>query len=371
MSVPPIARMKRRQWLAAAATTAAATTASLARPGFAQERIESLYLEDDVDRAVKRGVDFLVTLQSKEGAIADRGHAIAMTALSVMAMASLGNAPIEKTPIGDAMRRAVDFVIQDRHQDAQGYFGEQDGSRMYGHGIITLMLTEILGMGATPKQNAMLHDSLVRAIELILAAQKVNKPSTMKGGWRYTPNSSDSDLSVSVWQLMALRSAKNDGLAVPGEAIQDAVRYLRNSSTQSTRQAEPDLSSGFSYTPGQHQPTFTMTSAGLLALQVCGEYDTPLVLSAARWLLEHPPKFSERFFYYGLYYYAQGMHQVGGEYAETAERLTRESLLQEQAANGSWTARNGEERNHGSAYSTCLAILSLSVRYHYLPIYQR
>jgi hypothetical protein len=88
-------------------------------------------------------------------------------------------------------------------------------------------------------------------------------------------------------------------------------------------------------------------------------------------LLEHPPKFNERFFYYGIYYYAQGMHQAGGEFAETADRITRELLVEEQSRDGSWLGRNGEEKNVGAVYSTCLAILSLSVRYHYLPIYQR
>ena len=39
----------------------------------------------------------------------------------------------------------------------------------------------------------------------------------------YTPDSRDSDLSVTIWQLMALRSAKNAGLQVPGKAISDGL----------------------------------------------------------------------------------------------------------------------------------------------------
>ena len=42
-----------------------------------------------------------------------------------------------------------------------------------------------------------------------------------------------------------------------------------------------------------------------------------------------------------------------------------------EASDGAWLARNGEERNVGTVYATSLSILSLSVRYHYLPIYQR
>ena len=87
--------------------------------------------------------------------------------------------------------------------------------------------------------------------------------------------------------------------------------------------------------------------------------------------LQHPPKLHERFFYYGVYYYAQGMHQVGGKFAEKADRLVPEMLLEAQRSDGAWLARGGEERNYGAVYATALAVLSLSVRYHYLPIYQR
>ena len=72
-----------------------------------------------------------------------------------------------------------------------------------------------------------------------------------------------------------------------------------------------------------------------------------------------------------MYYYAQGMYQVGGEAAETAARLTSELLLRLQTSGGHWLSSDGEERNVGIVYATTLAILSLGVRYHYLPIYQR
>jgi hypothetical protein len=344
-----------------------------ARRCVAQESPTTLFLPDDIDRAVASGVDFLVASQSDNGAIADRGHDVAMSALAIMAMASIGTEPVGDTERGRAMRKALSFVVQDRNQDSTGYFGGRDGSRMYGHGIITLMLTEVLGMCESPEENKVIHERLVKAIKLILASQEVPKPDKLNGGWRYTPASRDSDLSISIWQLMALRSAKNDGLDVPGEAIEKALDYLRNSyaSPLNLDGTPRDPVSGFSYTPGTHHPSFAMTAAGLLAMQVCGQYDTPLVKGAAEWLLQHPPKLHERFFFYGIYYYAQGMHQVGGKYAEKADELVPEMLLEAQRNDGAWLARGGEERNYGAVYATALAVLSLSVRYHYLPIYQR
>ncbi len=337
----------------------------------ADEPLSTLYIPDDIDRAVKKGVQYLADTQRDTGALADRNHHVTMTSLAIMAMASIGTQPGDESEWGQVMQRAIDFVLTPKHQDDTGYFGKSDGSRMYGHGIITLMLTEVLGMGASIDQNTRIHKALVPALKLILAAQKVSKPQTHQGGWRYEPRSTDSDLSASVWQLMALRSAKNDGVDVPGEAIDQAVKYLEASYTspRRSRRGTGEVS-GFSYTPGTHQATFTMTSAGLLAMQVCGLYDSPMVAGAAEWLMQNPPQVNERYFFYGIYYYAQGMHQVGGKHAETAAGLVPKLLLDTQHQDGFWKPQR-EENSYGQVYATSLAVLSLSVRYHYLPIYQR
>ena len=223
--------LSRRRWIASIASGALVA----GRQGWCQEalpsgmNLRSLYVPDEIDQAVQRGVKFLLKIQRNDGAIADKSHDVAMTALSVMAMASIGMTPSTSGQRGRAMDRAIELVLDHDHQDARGYFGDSDGSRMYGHGIITLMLTEMLGMGSTREQNGRIHKSLVNAIKLILAAQDVSKPDNLQGGWRYSPSSRDSDLSVSVWQLMALRSAKNDGVDVPGQAIDQAIEFLENS----------------------------------------------------------------------------------------------------------------------------------------------
>jgi hypothetical protein len=347
-----------------------------AAPGNGQQAVaepDSVFRKDEVDISVDRAVEWLRSKQREDGAILDRSHDTTMTALSIMAMASVGVQPRDASPAGQSMQRALEFVLRADRVDEKGYFGDRDGSRMYGHGIITLMLTEMLGMGTSKEQDQLLHDRCQKAIDVILSAQKTRKPVQARGGWRYTPAAADADLSVSVWQLMALRSAKNDGLDVPASAIADAVEYLRRSyASPLDRNGLPEKkASGFCYEPNQNNPTFTMTAAGLLAMQVCGEYESPLTVGAADWLLTHPPQWKERFASYGTYYYAQGMYQRGGEHAETAEKLVREMLLPKQAADGSWTAENGEERNHGAVYSTAMAVLSLSVKYHFLPIYQK
>lgn len=328
---------------------------------------------DEMDAAVARGIKYLVSQQRKDGAITDRGHENAMTALAIMAMASAGHQPADSSPEGVAMARGLKFLLGDGRQDPQGYFGASDGSRMYGHGIVTLMLTEMLGMGADPAMDSKIHDACQKAIDLIVRSQGVKKAANARGGWRYTPDAGDSDLSVSVWQLMALRSAKNDGLDVSSKTIDHAIEYLKRSFTSplDSNGNPREVKNGFSYEPNGGGPSFTMTSAGLLAMQVCGQYDSSLVSGSSDWLLEHPPQWTDRFILYGLYYFAQGMHQRGGNYAEKASKIVSELLLPKQKGNGAWESSGGEEQNAGSVYCTSMAILSLSVKYHYLPIYQR
>ena len=53
------------------------------------------------------------------------------------------------------------------------------------------------------------------------------------------------------------------------------------------------------------------------------------------------------------------------------KRQVQKMLLEKQQGDGSWQAANGEEKNAGRVYATSLAVLSLSVKYHYLPIYQK
>jgi hypothetical protein len=328
---------------------------------------------DNVETAIDRGIDYLLTKQQPDGSIADRSNATAMTALSLMAMASVGDLPTDPTPRGEAMKKALDFILDDKRHTPDGYFGEEDGSRMYGHGIITLMLTELTGMGIDREQEKKLHNKCKMGIDLILASQRMPKSVEFQGGWRYLPNSNDSDLSVSVWQLLALRSAANDQMEVPPESIAQAIAYLERSFTgrrDETGQSM-DEKAGFGYMPGGGSPSFAMTAAGMLAIQICGQYDSPMVLAAQRWLQENPPKREERFFYYAMYYYAQAMHQRGDKAAEDAEKRVVDLLLPLQRGDGRWEADSGEEAGPGAVYATAMSILSLSVRYHFLPIYQR
>ena len=109
--------------------------------------------QDHIDRAIERAIKYLISEQYDRGDVRGainegqkRQNMIAMTSLAIMAMAAVGHQPSDPTPEGKAMHQALEFVLKSSNQ-VQGYYYGADGSRMYGHGITTLMLAEMLGMG--------------------------------------------------------------------------------------------------------------------------------------------------------------------------------------------------------------------------------
>ncbi len=342
-------------------------------------------ISPQVKVAAEKAVAWLIRQQKTAGLIVDeksdsqpkRGdlpsHSAAMTSLALMGLASVGHMPNDPTPEGVACGRALRYVVEGIEPDENGYLGRSDRSRMYGHGIITLMLAEMIGHAPDEATDKRMHDMLKGAVQLILRSQQVPKSEANRGGWRYEPSSSDSDISVSVWQVMSLRAAKNAGFDVPKEAIDSAVAYIKRSyrvERDSNGNPRSDAAA-FSYEPYGGRQTFSTTAAGLLSLQVCGQYDAPEVVGSANWLMKSPPEVNEPWFFYGCYYYAQGMYQRGGDHAATARQKTEQMLISAQSEDGSWYPRNGNEKSAGAVYATSLALLSLSVHHHFLPIYQK
>lgn len=350
----------------------------LTLPALAQE---SPPISPAVKQCVDKACAWLLTQQRAQGCVIDENkseavpqHSGALTALAIMGLSSVGHLPTDPTPEGKAVGKALRFMMDNIVPSADGYLGQSDRSRMYGHGIMTLMYAEMLGMGVDEAMDKALRTRTQRAVDLIVRSQEVVKSEANRGGWRYEPGSPDSDISVSVWQLMALRAAKNAGLEVSKEAVDKAVGYIKRSyrSERDPATGRPlDLESAFSYEPYGGRQTFSTTAAGILSLQVAGQYEAPEVIGGANYLVKNPPSPSEPWFFYGTYYYAQGMYQRGGEQASVARQKTEQMLVELQQANGSWAPRNGNERSAGPVYATALALLSLSVHHHFLPIYQK
>jgi hypothetical protein len=317
--------------------------------------------EQQVDDAIARALDFLARQQQPSGAwvIDSAGEETSATSLAIMAFLAAGHVPGEG-PYGRQLERGIRWVVQ--HQENNGMLvARRSHGPMYSHGISTLMLAEVIGM-VDEADAAATRRALERGVKLILDAQALNKDRRHAGGWRYQADSRDSDLSVTGWQVMALRAAKDVGCDVPREAIEAAVEYVKLCSVRDNR--------GFGYQPGNGQ-TPTLTGCGITCLECCGEHNTREALGGAKYLLDDPLRYDSNYFFYGVYYTGVGMFKMGEPYAERYRQHLINLLLPIQEADGSWQAVHGSERQHGRVYATSLAVLALAVEYRYLPIYQR
>lgn len=320
--------------------------------------------DQTIDPKLRQATSFLLAQQKPRGEFGPP-FSIAMTSLAVLALAACGHQPSEPSPEGRAMRQGIDFILLPENQTKEGYFGRADGSRMYGHGITTLMLAEMVGMGANDQQDARIREKLLLGVQLILRAQAVRKDALNSGGWLYEPDSVGSDLSVTCWQTMALRAAQNAGVEVPKEAVDKVVGYMKRMYQAVPGTTGAKAAGGFGYSSPS---TATSTTAeGLLAMQVCGRYEDRETVTASNHLLAQDLTKTNHY-YYAVYYYAQGMYQRGGKYAEASRRLVPELLLPKQKADGSF---EGEDEGGGKVYTTSMAVLALAVKNHFLPIYQR
>ena len=315
------------------------------------------------DAAIKKALEYLKTHQQADGAWVSGGFgpATSVTSLAVMAFLAAGHVPGEPGPYRESIEKGIRYVLA--HQQSNGLLVAQTShGPMYCHGISTLMLAEVAGMTPDRELSVRVQTALGRAVKLILAAQNVPKSGDQAGGWRYQAHSNDSDISVTGWQLMALRAAKAAGCEVPSSSIDRAIAYLKRCAVKQ--------GGGFGYQPGGG-PNNARTGTGILALEICGEHLTPEAVAGAEYLLKHPPQWSAQYFFYEVYYCPIAMFQMGDKYYLPYQSKLTALLLEHQQADGSWLSDDGNDRNGGRNYCTAMAVLALSVEYRYLPIYQR
>jgi len=321
-------------------------------PEQAQEAGE---ISPELDRAIARGLEFLATQQNADGSFGDGtwGRGVAVTSLAALAYMADGHTP-GRGRYGPIVERALAYVL-DRSQQSGLLADDQAPSPMYGHGFATLFLGEVYGMaGADPALNTRLHETLVKAVRLIERSQNE------EGGWRYNPVPNDADVSVTICQVMALRSARNAGIEVSKAVIDDAVEYVK---------VCQNADGGFRYQQRVGRSAWPRSAAGVATLFYAGQFRDEAIDRGIAYLLRDAMTEAARrrgYYYYGHYYAVQAMFLAGGEAWSTWWPSARDELLQGQTPQGAWP-----DRSVGTAYGTAMALIVLQMPKRYLPIYQK
>jgi hypothetical protein len=310
--------------------------------------VDFVEITPETRRAIERGLAYLASQQDSAGGYsADQpSQAIGVSSLAYLAFMADGNTP-GRGVYEQNVRRGMAYIL--RNTQESGLIALDAGSPMYGHGYATLFLGEVYGMTGDPG----VRDSLRKAVRLITISQN------HEGGWRYNPVPVQADISVTICQIMALRSARNAGISVPKQTIDNAIKYVR---------ACQNEDGGFSYQLNPRGSLFPRSAAGVASLYYAGVYQDDALKRGLDYLMVYradKPTSNTPHYFYGQYYAVQATYLAGGRYWAEWYPAIRDKLLATQQADGSWASQ------HGNVYGTASALLVLQQPNRLLPIYQR
>ena len=356
----------RRRFLAQSAGLAVGLTAARLQAQDRDQLPDGSQSKDMITPAAQAAIDaglrYLARNQADDGSFGSgpyRGN-VAVTSLAALAMMSGGSQP-GRGLYRDQVRKALHYVLD--QDDGRGFLWcKTDTSHgpMYGHGFGTMFLGEIYGMAADKPLRERLRETLRRAVKLIVDTQ--NK----EGGWRYTPGTNEADVSVTICQIMGLRSARNAGFYVPKSTVDRCTTYVKRCQ---------DRDGGFRYQQQGGQSAFARSAAGVVALNCAGIYKGTEVENGLRYLVQTRNQGTgfgrdwHQHYFYGHYYAAQAMWTAGGHYWAEWFPAIRDELIahpERVSREGCWT-----DRRFSNEYATAMACIILQIPNNYLPILQK
>lgn len=316
---------------------------TLSRDVAVQEDGDPAVIPEPVAQAIRRGQEALRARCNNPNRIYyfQQTGGVALGTLALMVDGSVPG----RGPYGREVAIGVDFLLKSAQPTGLIYVDGGGTPQMYNHGLSTLCLAEVWGMTGQPE----ILPVLKRAVDLIVRCQGV------RGSWRYEPKPVDGDISVTVMQVVALRAAQNSGILVPEQTVRDAIRFVKSLS------CEKELGFGY-FSPGSPLPA--RSAAGVISLQLCGEYEAVETKRGLLYLQQQAKKFDGdvQHYFYAQYYAMQAMYQA---------RDSKQWNAWYTAQCKNIMARQPPSGDMGSTVDTAFAILAMGLPYRFLPIYQR
>ncbi len=276
------------------------------------------------------------------------GSTTAATGLALMSFFGAGYT--SKTgPYQTEINRGLDYLISRVRETKYG--GNLTEGTMYAQGIATIALCEAYSMTRDQK----LKKPATLAVQYIVNAQAKN------GGWRYTPGQAG-DITVTTWQIMALKSAEMAGIQVPRKTWREAKKFLDSVQNQSGY---------FGYISAEDQNR-SCTAIGMLARMYTGWHREHEMFNPGHDILHKKgPMKTDAYF---NYYATQVMFHFNDPKTWPAwNKKMRDYLVKTQSKTGhqagSWYFKDKHGDSGGRLYNTCMSIMTLEVYYRFMPLY--
>ena len=306
----------------------------------------------DVDTIYEHGLTWLAAAQADDGSWPGPNAGCGVTGICLMSFLASGEDP-NYGRYAQTIRKAVRYII--RQQDEKtGYLPNS----MYHHGFGMLALSEAYGMvdesllwqGEKPVRS--IAQTLDLAIRCASTAQKKNR----WGGWRYSPDATDADTSVTGAVLMGLFAARNAGMDVPDDTVNAAMEFMRRSTGSDGSVA---YTGGFGGMGG----SMNLTAVSCLVGAVSKTKGTDQYKASLKRLIDNLDAHeSGNYAEYLRYYMAQALYQGDSDAWQKWNAAKVRELRDLQKDNGSFS---------DGTYETGMSLLALALNYRFLPIYER
>ncbi len=314
---------------------------------------------DETEAAVARALAWLAANQESDGSWSlakhegTRGHDAAGTGFALLTFLGRGVKPDDGSPHGGTVSKALKWLVDNAKLNGD----MRVGGNMYDQGIATLALTEAYGLTKDEK----LKDPVQAAVNFIVDAQHED------GGWRYTPKEAG-DLSVSGWQIMALKSAELSGLVISETCLAKARAWLRE------KMVSGPHGGIYGYTANGAAGPPAMQAAGFFCSQLLGiSPNSARARDSVAALVKHgfTPGKADIYYWYNA---VLGSYQYQGPLWQEWNKHLIEHYLPSQRRDGdlagSWDPAGHQHGNQmGRVIVTAMCTLSLEVYYRYTPLY--
>ncbi len=327
---------------------------------------------DQLEGAVYRALNWLQKIQNEDGSWG-AAYKPGMTGLSLLALLAHGETQTSKQ-YGETVQKGVQWLMDQGRKNKNILSMQNMG---YQHAIATYALSEDYAL----TQIGDLLTVLEGAVDKIVTSQ------CDSGAWDYGYGKAvrderpyGGDLSISGWNIQALKAAKNAGVHVKGldEAMRKALDFCRTVYDDKTHRF------GYAKKGGGSDG---LMGVGILSMMFLGAGDSKEARSALR---EASTKIkcdwdkSNEGNSYIWYYMTQAMFQGGGSYWVGWNREFRDTLLKNQMADGHWPVPGGKEDvpppdakwkqvsnpKDSPIYHTAMLCMMLEVYYRFLPTFR-